>query len=136
MKKLIVTLFSILFFILVFSGAADAQSNDSSSSTERQQKEKQSLDKAVKIKGKIPPSPGSYMMCFEDKSIKQLHVKIKVTFHSSGKVTAAEIDESSGCKFFDKETLRVARKIKFNPAIKNGEAVTVVKMVEYNYFEI
>jgi TonB family protein len=63
-------------------------------------------------------------------------VKIKVTFHSSGKVTMAEIAESSGCKFFDKETLRVARKIKFNPEIKNGEAATVIKTIEYNYFEI
>lgn len=39
----------------------------------------------------------------------------------------------SGCLSFDNNALSVARKIKFEPEIKDGEAITVTGLVEYAF---
>lgn len=58
---------------------------------------------------------------------------VKVTFDKSGKVTEATTIAASGCGPFDREALRAARDIKFEPAKKNGVPVTTVKTVEYAF---
>ena len=58
---------------------------------------------------------------------------IKATFDKSGKVTTATIVSASGCDPFDKTAMRAAHSIKFEPAKKNGEAVTTVRAIEYTY---
>ena len=61
-----------------------------------------------------------------------IRVRLKVLFHSSEKITGAEVAESSGCDYFDRESLRVAQKIKIKPEIKNGEAIMATKLIEYS----
>jgi TonB family protein len=48
--------------------------------------------------------------------------------------TVQAIAEPSGCESFDKEALRLARKIKFKPAVKDGVPITVVKTTEYGAY--
>jgi len=57
--------------------------------------------------------------------------RLRVTFDKTAKVTFAEIVIASGCEGFDKRAIKAAKGIKFKPAVKNGEPVTVVKSVEY-----
>jgi len=59
--------------------------------------------------------------------------KVRVTFDKSGKVTEVEMIESSSCNGFNKNVIEAARKIKFKPEIKSGEAVTVTKLIIYTY---
>jgi TonB family protein len=59
--------------------------------------------------------------------------RLKVTFDKSGKVTNVDVARPSGCSAFDRNAVKAAKKIKFEPAIKNGEAITMVKQVEYVY---
>ncbi|HEX8368358.1 MAG TPA: energy transducer TonB [Pyrinomonadaceae bacterium] len=127
MKKLVAALFSLLFFALLSVGAANAQTDNSANST----KEQGTVNQPLKIIRKTPPSIDSFRQCFETQGDSRLSIRVRVTFHSSGKVTDAEIVNTSGCEYFDKEAVRVAKKIKFEPEIKNGEAVTVTKSVEY-----
>ena len=58
---------------------------------------------------------------------------VRVTFDKSGKVTEATTIAASGCGPFDREALRAARNIKFEPARKKGGPVTTVKTVEYAF---
>ncbi len=58
-------------------------------------------------------------------------VRLRVTFHSSGEITDIQVIEDSGCEYFNNEAVRVAEKVKFNPAIKDGEPITVTKTMEY-----
>jgi TonB family protein len=126
MKKLMTAVFSLLFLAIVLTGGtAKAQTSDSN------KEQKQEKDRPLTITGKTPPSIDTFQACFKTKRATHLLIKLKVTFHSSGKITGAEIVAPSGCEYFDKESLRVAHKIKFKPQIKNGEAVTAVKTVEY-----
>jgi TonB family protein len=126
MKKLIITLFTFFLFALVFSGAANAQSGGSTDSTKKQEK-----DRPLKITGKSSPSRDTFSKCFKKRQYASLFIRLRVVFHSSGKITGMEIVTPSGCEYFDKESLEVTQKIKFEPAIKNGEAVTVTRTVEY-----
>ena len=58
---------------------------------------------------------------------------VKVTFDKAGKVTAATAIDRSGCGAFDASALKAALGIQFEPAKKNGVAVTTVRSVEYTY---
>ena len=59
--------------------------------------------------------------------------RLRVTFDKSGEITKAEITSSAGCNYFDKQALKAAKSIKFEPAKKNGKKVTQVKIVEYTF---
>lgn len=58
---------------------------------------------------------------------------LSVTLDKSGEVTQVQTLRLSGCGPFDKEALRVARKIKFKPALRNGLSITVTKTFEYEF---
>lgn len=60
-------------------------------------------------------------------------IRVRVTFGTEAKVTNVEIVDKSTCSTFDKNAVKAAYRIKFEPAIKNGEAITVTKLVEYKY---
>ncbi|MDQ6787527.1 MAG: energy transducer TonB [Acidobacteriota bacterium] len=130
---------SILALTLFFAFAADAQSNRHPKETENQPpagdsiqtENKSGEDRKLKITKKQPPNVKVFERCFHDYGFATVRTVVKVTFHSSGQVTAVEIVNNSGCQEFDDESLRVARKIEFQPEIKNGEAVTVYKAVIY-----
>ena len=83
-------------------------------------------DQPLKIKKKPHAAPG---YCSQGEVV----ARVRATFDKSGKVTAAEITKPSGCREFDERALKAARKIKFEPAIKDGQPVTVSKLVEYVY---
>ena len=127
MKKILI-IFAVLLFALAFAGNSNAQTNNSSNSSERKTKknEKQEKDKPLKIKRKSPPEFGN---CSQGAGLARL----RVVFDKSAKVTNVEIAISSGCDSFDNNAIKAAKRIKFEPAIKNGEPITVTKLVEYTF---
>lgn len=60
-------------------------------------------------------------------------VSVRATFDKSAKITETELVKSSGCDEFDRNALIIAKKIKFEPAIKNGEAITTTKIIQYSF---
>jgi TonB family protein len=60
-------------------------------------------------------------------------IRVRVTFRDSGVVGDVVALTSSGCKYFDDSAMKAAKKIKFDPAVKNGVAATVSRLIEYNY---
>jgi TonB family protein len=58
---------------------------------------------------------------------------VRVTFDKSAKITGTEIIKTSGCTSFDNNALDAARRIIFEPQTKDGEPVTVTKLVQYNF---
>lgn len=120
MKSNITNTLSVIFLTLFFIFTVNAQDNSG-----------KNQDKPVEIKSKPRISKSVIGKCLSDQRNATVKVRLRVTFHSSGEITELQIVEPSGCEFLDKEALRVAKKIKFNPEIKNGEAVTVSKNLEY-----
>ena len=93
---------------------------------------KQSKDTPLKIKSRDMPNANVLNECKLPRQTFQIHVGVLATFDSSGKITDARIAGSySSCPAFDEECLRITRKIKFKPEIKNGVAVTVIKPITY-----
>lgn len=60
-------------------------------------------------------------------------LRVRVTFDKSSVVTNAEALGTSGCDYFDQAALAAARKIKFEPATRNGEPITTMRQIEYRY---
>jgi TonB family protein len=89
--------------------------------------------KEVDVKDKIKrttnmPQPGRD--CFE---FNYPHVVVlKVVLHKSGIVSDVTLVKKSGCSY-DKDAIRVARKIEFEPAKKDGQDVSQYLIVEYEY---
>ena len=124
MKTLKSSFFCLIIFTFAFIIPAIAQNSA--------QRKNQPQDRPLEITRKSKLSWDVLTKCFsEDQRNTFLLIKVRVTFHSTGKVTDVEIAETSGCDYFNEEAVRAARKTKFKPAIKNGEAVTVVKLMEY-----
>jgi len=123
MKRTSVIL-AILLFTVIFAGAINAQEKDDSNKVETKI-EKQEYDQNVKIKKKL--RVGAARSYSQSSGVARL----RVTFDKSAKVTNVETISSSGCDEFDRNALSAAKKIKFEPAMKNGEPVTVTKLVEY-----
>lgn len=107
MRKKIAALFSIAILLLSFS--ADAQT-----------------DRKLRILKKPHPKARK---C----SLSSGTALVRVTFHSTGTVTDTVLIQTSGCNSFDESSLNVARRIEFEPEIRNGTAVTVTKTVEYRF---
>ena len=59
--------------------------------------------------------------------------RFRITFDRSGKISSAAIVRTSGCRSFDESANEAAWKIKFEPEIRNGEPVTVSRLVEYSF---
>jgi periplasmic protein TonB len=110
MKKNFTVLFSTVILSLIFVAAVNAQT-----------------DKALKIISKPTASPRDCPRSSSGTAV------VRVTFDKTGKITDTELVRSSACSSFDSSAVDAARRIKFEPAVKNGEAVTVSKPVEYKY---
>jgi len=115
---------AILLFTIIFAGAVNAQDKDDSNKIETKI-EKQEYDQNIKIKKK--PRVGTARFCSQSSGV----VRLRVTFDKSAQVTNVETVSSSGCDRFDRNAVSAAKKIKFEPAIKNGEPITVTRLVEY-----
>ncbi len=127
MKKVSI-IYVVLLLAMVFVGASNGQTNNSSNSSEKQKdkNEQQAKDQPVKIKSK--PTAGK-ADCSQSSGI----VTLRVTFDKSEKVTNVETVSSSGCDSFDRNAIKAAKEIKFKPAVKSGEPVTVFKQVKYSF---
>lgn len=84
------------------------------------------MNRPLKIKKK-PSAPIDN--CYQSEGT----TRVRVTLDKSGKVTAVALVIESGCNSFDKNVLSAAKKIKFEPEIKNGEPITVTKLFEYKF---
>lgn len=62
-------------------------------------------------------------------------VRLKITFEGDGKISNIKPVSELPCGFTDK-AVEAAKKIKFQPAKKNGEPVSVTKTVEYTFTTI
>ena len=60
-------------------------------------------------------------------------VRVLVVLHKSGKVSDVKFLKSSECQRFNENSLASAKKIKFNPALKDEQPVSVSVMVEFKY---
>lgn len=121
MKRTIMLMLPVVILLLVFSVAATAQNNNSSNSAQKK-------NKKLKIKFKPPPSSRE---CGAQPSGRTI---INVTFDKSGGVTNTELVASSGCDSFDKSSMYMARMIVYEPEVKDGVLVTVIKKVMYDFY--
>ncbi len=112
MRKKIALLFSIAVLLLSFSATADSQT-----------------DRKLKI---IKKPHAKARKC----SGQSGTALVRVTFGANGTVTDAELRQSSGCYTFDASALEAAQQIEFEPEMRDGKAVAVVKTVEYKYFKV
>jgi outer membrane biosynthesis protein TonB len=113
-------LFTFAFCLFIFLNGVEAQTEN---------------DKPLKIMSKPHPS---YTFAAREYNISGW-VQVKVTFQANGKIgEVIYFDESSQEKNLTryglvKETIRAAKKIKFNPATKDGQPITVTKVVQYSF---
>ena len=119
-----------LFMLLLLFGNSFAQGNDSTvpiqNSDEKVYKQSEVDQKAKIIK---KPIPSTDRMCGDDSG----HVRVMVVLHKSGKVSDVQSLKASECQRFNENSFESAKKIKFNPAVKDGQPVSVSAMVEYTY---
>ena len=85
----------------------------------------QEVDKKARIKNRLENLPQRKQDCPET-----VQAKLRVVLHKSGKVTEATVTESSGCSY-DAEVIKVARQLKFTPAIKDGQPVSQYSELTY-----
>jgi TonB family protein len=83
-------------------------------------------DRPLKVLKKPHAAPG---YCTQGEAV----TVVSVVFDKSATVTDAVLVKRSGCAEFDDRAIAAALKIKFEPAIKNGQPVTVSKRIEYAY---
>ncbi len=130
MRKFYFPVFA-LFMLLLLFGNSFAQDNDSTASIQKNDDEKvykqSEVDQRAKITKKTIPSTDR--MCGDDSGF----VRVMVVLHKSGKVSDVKSLKSSECQRFNENSFESAKKIKFNPALKDGQPVSVSAMVEYTY---
>lgn len=59
--------------------------------------------------------------------------RLRVTFDETGVIGEVAPVSTSGCLRFDDSAVTAAKMIEFDPAIKNGQPVTVKKLIEYSF---
>ena len=117
---------AILFFIGIFGSSVNAQeTTDPNNSDIKSQKP--DYDRNIVVKKK--PQPIVPHSCSQTSGITQ----VRATFDKSGSITEVELIASSGCDGFDQNAVKAAKKIKFKPATKDGEPITVKKTIEYAF---
>jgi len=60
--------------------------------------------------------------------------RVRVTFSKTAQVTEVALVRSSGCDSFDKSAIDAAKKIIFEPAVKKGEPIDVIRTLEYVFY--
>jgi TonB family protein len=105
---------------------SNEQTNDSSKSAQKKDDNNSQPDRDIQIKAKPAAEVGN---CRLSSGV----VILKVTFDKSAKIGNVEVAAPSGCKSFDRNAAWAAKGIKFKPAVKNGEAITVTKQVQYTF---
>ena len=128
----------LVMFSLSASQAQESKPSPSPSPPDSEKKEPAKdriySGKEVDVKAKIKPSPRDVPQPGRDcdEFDFRLMAVLKVVLHKSGTVSEVNLIRGSRCSF-DKDAIRVARKIKFEPALKDGEPVSQYLTVEYHY---
>lgn len=130
MRKIYFPAFALFMLFLLF-GNSFAQNNDSAAPIQSSDDEKVYKQSEVDQKAKIikKPIPSTDRMCGDDSGL----VRLTVVLHNSGKVSEVQPLKSSECQRFNENSFESAKKIKFTPALKDGQPVSVSVMVEYSY---
>lgn len=123
MRKILI-ISAILFFAAVLDKPVNAQETNASDKQSAKTQEK-NYDQNIVVINK--PRPDFARSCSPNGEA----ARVRVTFDKSEKVTEVEVVASSGCQEFDENSVAAAKKIEFKAATKNGEPVTVTKVVEY-----
>jgi TonB family protein len=84
------------------------------------------VDVRAKVKNQLEHLPDA----LDDCTIP-LRVSLRVVLRKSGKVTDVSVVKSSGCSY-DREAIKVVKKLKFDPAVKSGQRVSQLSNIEYN----
>jgi TonB family protein len=58
---------------------------------------------------------------------------LRVVLHKMGRVTDVELRGKSGCESFDKRAINAAGKVKFKPAMKDGNPVSQYAVFQYKF---
>jgi TonB family protein len=128
--KFILTLIITTTFVLVLQSVVLSQSQNNNSA----QSEKIYLYNEVDEIFKIKEKPKAIYTDEARQNGIQGTVLLKVVLKSSGKVEVTEV--LSGLPHgLSKSAINAARKIKFEPAKKNGQKVSVSMKVEYYFYE-
>ncbi|HXG86256.1 MAG TPA: energy transducer TonB [Pyrinomonadaceae bacterium] len=130
MKKFYLPSFA-LFIVLLLFGSVSAQENGSAIPAPRADDERVYKQSEVDQKAKIfkRHHPRTDNMCSSDTG----SVRVSIVLHKSGKVSDVKLLESSDCERFNENSLDSARRIKFNPAVKDGQPVSVSVIIEFMY---
>jgi|GEM_PF-3522657 len=130
MRKFYLMLYA-LFMLLFLIGNLFAQDSSSQISTltndeETIYKQSEVDQKAKVLKRSYPATDGK---CIDDSGF----ARVLVILHKSGKVSDVKFLIASECQRFNENSLDSAKKIKFKPALKDGQPVSVSVMVEFKY---
>jgi TonB family protein len=60
-------------------------------------------------------------------------IRFEVVLRKAGKAEVQKALGSSGCERFDRNAYDGVKNIKFDPAIKDGQPVSVMIQLEFNY---
>lgn len=106
----------------------------SGSQTNEPAQDKVYSGKEVDVKAKIKPQPNDVPQPGRDCEDfdYQLRAVLRVILRKSGAVSDVRLIKGSGCSF-DKAAIAVARRIKFDPAMKDGQPVSQYLQVEYEF---
>jgi TonB family protein len=121
----------ILLILVLLLGLQAAHAQQSKSTPSNQDRIYTVKEVDVKAKIKRPadtPQPGHDCLEFDYPRV----VVLKVVLHKSGIVSDVAIIKKSGCSY-DNDAIRVAHKIEFVPAKKDGQDVSQYLTVEYAY---
>lgn len=124
-------LFPALLMLLLLFGNSFAQDNSPTTSVQKSDEEKVYKQSEVDQKARIikRQHPSTDRMCSNDMG----SVTVLVVLHKSGYVSDVKSLKSSECQRFNENSLDAAKKIKFNPAVKDGQLVSVSVMVEFTF---
>lgn len=117
-----------VMFLFLFFGVTNAQQNSPDAPQDGETYYKTTeVDKKVIIKSK--PRSQINRTCVDESG----RVALRVYFHKSGQISSAKVVTPSSCSYFDEDSIKAAKKIKFEPAIKNGQPVSYTTVVVYNW---
>ncbi len=131
MRKLYFSSFVVVLLLLLF-GNSSAQDDSSVISIQKSDEEKVYKQSEVDQKAKIikpQQHPLTDRVCNNDVGL----VRVIVVLHKSGKVSDVKSLKNSECQRFNENSIDSAKKFKFNPAVKDGQPVSVSVMVEFRY---
>lgn len=123
MKKTSI-IFTLLFSVTIFAGLVGAQTN--SNAQEDKVYKLSEVDEKPEITKKKQAST-------RGKCNRTGRARVRVVLRKSGEVTDPELVTISPCRAFNESVLKVVKKIKFKPATRNFQPVSVSVVIEYVY---